>query len=401
MLGNEIFDKLEQLATYSCKGPGVTRLSLSPQHRQSLAVLEEWMQAAGLETCRDDIGNLIGSYQVSPQKKTLMLGSHQDTVVMGGKYDGALGVVLPIVCAGHLIARGELDCNLKIVAFTDEEGIRFQTTYLGSMALNGHLDRALMERTDKNGTSLRQAILDFGGDPENVLRARPSQNPDAYLEIHIEQGPVLEDAGLPVGVVTSIQSSYRYEVTIHGLAGHAGTVPMHLRRDPMISAAKIISRLPDLSQEYAPLVLTVGEFHVTPGSVNVIPSQVRFTIDIRSPEEKNILRAMEQAERILREVCAQNQTEYCLVRYNAIPATACDPSLVAQVERAVAQSGIPVFDMASGAGHDAQEMSSVCPVGMLFVRCKAGVSHSPYEEVSAQDIEHAAQAVLHFIKSFQ
>lgn len=399
-LGNEIYNKLEQLSSCSSGNPGVTRLSLSPEHQQALALLEQWMQEAGLETYRDYIGNLIGSYHVSPNKKTLMLGSHQDTVVMGGKYDGALGVVLPIVCARQAIEQGNLGCNLKIVAFTDEEGVRFQTTYLGSMALNGHLDPALMERTDKNGCSLRQAVIDFGGDPQKALNPAETQSPDAYLEIHIEQGPVLEEADLPVGVVTSIQSSYRYEVIIEGTAGHAGTVPMHLRRDPMTSAARIISQLTALCQSYQPLVLTVGELSVTPGAVNVIPSKVRFTIDIRSPKEENILNAMQQAEKIMTQVCAQNHTTFRLIRSNAIPATVCDPHIVDKIKQAVSQSELRVFELASGAGHDAQEMNRVCPVGMLFVRCKEGISHSPYEQVNAEDIDCAAKTVLNFIKSY-
>ncbi len=378
----------------------MTRLSLSSEHKQALSLLEQWMREAGLETHRDHIGNLIGSYHVAPNKKTLMLGSHQDTVVMGGKYDGALGVVLPIICARQAIAQGNLDCNLKIVAFTDEEGVRFQTTYLGSMALNGHLDPTLMERTDKNGCTLRQAVIDFGGDPEKALNPEDVQVPDAYLEIHIEQGPVLEEADLPVGVVTSIQSSYRYEVIIEGTAGHAGTVPMHLRRDSMTSAIKIISQLTTLCQSYQPLVLTVGELNVTPGAVNVIPSKVRFTIDIRSPKEENILNAMQHAEEIMAQVCAQNHTTFSLIRTNAIPATVCDPHIVDQIKQAVSQSELQVFELASGAGHDAQEMNRVCPVGMLFVRCKEGISHSPYEQVSAEDIDCAAKTVLHFIKRF-
>ncbi|MFI3250088.1 MAG: M20 family metallo-hydrolase [Eubacteriales bacterium] len=397
--GQEINEKLDILGEHSAVGEGVTRIYLTPEHRSALDLLQVWMEEAGFTTTLDQAGNLIGEYHPYPDRKTLVMGSHQDTVHNGGKYDGALGIVLPLVCAGRLISREELPCNLTLIAFGDEEGVRFKTTFLGSMAYNGHLSQTLLERRDDTGQSLAEALTAFGCDPHQVNNSRPSAG-DGYVEIHIEQGPVLEEEDLPVGIVTAIQSSSLYQVTLTGLAGHAGTVPMAYRQDPVATMAEALVALRTLALSGTNLVATVGEITVRPGSVNVIPGEVCFTIDIRSPEEKVIAETMATWEGALEEICGEQGTRYQVKQVNAIPATFCDQEMISLLTEACKEAGFPPYYLASGAGHDTQEMKSVLPVAMLFVRNRKGISHNPQEFVSVEDMERAAQVVTNLMRNY-
>jgi allantoate deiminase len=339
-----------------------------------------WVDAVG-----DLRGRLDGDAADAP---ALLLGSHLDSVRDAGRYDGPLGVLVAIEAVARAQSRGgPLPFPLEVVAFADEEGLRFQTTYLGSSALAGVFDPAMLDLRDADGRSMREVMIDFGGDPDDLAGAGlRTGDAFAYLEIHIEQGPHLEHLGLPVGVVTAISGQTRILASFTGVAGHAGTVGMALRRDPLPAAAEIVLTAERLARETPDLLATVGTIAVTPGASNVIPGEARFSLDVRHPDDAVRRQAVTELEHLTREGGAARSLGVTWQIMRDHPAVACDEALVARLAKAVEAAGVPVAHLPSGAGHDAVVMASVVPVGMLFVRCTGGISHHPAEAVTSADV---------------
>ena len=348
----------------------------------------------------DAVGNLRGRAKSSaPAAPALLLGSHLDSVRDAGRYDGPLGILLAIEVVDHIRARErDLPFPVEVIAFADEEGLRFQTTYLGSCALAGSFDPAFLDLIDTDGITLREAMGTFGGDPGALADAalRPGEA-RAYVEVHIEQGPYLESVDAPVGVVTAIAGQSRILITFTGEAGHVGTVAMDLRRDPLPAAAETILAAEDLARQTTSLLATVGTIDVTPGASNVIPGQVRFSLDVRHPEDPVRAGAVSALERRVHEVASTRSlgVEWRIARDD--PAVPCDPLLTARLAEAVAAAGLPVERLPSGAGHDAVVMSKVMPVAMLFVRCAGGISHHPAESVMTGDVAAGLDVLDRFV----
>jgi allantoate deiminase len=357
------------------------------------------MRAAGMETRRDNIGNIIGWYAgATTDAPTLLLGSHLDTVVDAGRYDGPLGVLVTIEAVGRLHARGErLPFAIEVYGFADEEGLRFHTPYLGSRALAGDLGVDLATSRDDDGVTLMDAIRGFGGMPPVQADRWAGGRLLGYCEVHIEQGPQLEARGLPVGVVTAIQGANRTQCTFTGQAGHAGTVPMDMRRDALCAASEFILKLEHMARATPDLVATVGQLHVDPGASNVIPGRVTLSVDIRHPDDA--IRA--QARTSMLELAHYDSEREVGVETSQVmdaPTVRCDAHLAGLFARAIEEAGHQVFELASGAGHDGVPLSAIAPVAMLFVRCKGGISHHPDESVTAEDVAVAIDVMERFLR---
>jgi len=322
----------------------------------------------------------------------------------GGKYDGVLGILVPIACVAELHRRGErLPVAIEIAAFADEEGARFQTSFLASRALIGRFDPAALERRDAEGVSLAEAMRAAGLDPQRVDAARidPARLA-AYVEVHIEQGPVLLDAGLALGVVTTIAAGIRHTLRVKGEAGHAGTVPMAMRHDALVAAAEMVLAIETRCGSADAVVGTVGILKVKEGSSNVIPGEVEFTADIRSADGEALDRAQREVFADCEAIARRRGVTLERTRTHSVQAVPCAPWLQDQLAKAVERRGIAVKRLPSGAGHDAMALAEVTDVGMLFVRCGAGgVSHNPAETVSAEDAGLAAEALLDFLRRFE
>lgn len=401
-LGNQAYEVLEDLSRYSEPGDGVTRLFLTNEHREAARYLEQLMLKIGLAPKMDNIGNLIGTYKSkNPNAKTLVIGSHQDTVRNGGKYDGAMGIVLPLIAIKKCIEEGiELDYNVKIVSFGDEEGVRFATTYLGSKVLAGTFTDELLSRLDDRGNSLKDELQAFGLNPEGI-REDKLEDVSGYLEIHIEQGPVLEYEGLEVGVVSAIQGSHRYQIDLEGLAGHAGTVPMRYRNDAGICAAEIMVEFTNYIERLEGIVATFGIVELSPGSINVIPGNSRFTLDIRSLDADLIESSMEKFYSIVEKVSKVRGIKHHIKNTNTAPPCECSPRIIEQLKKSLEDAGRRPYVLSSGAGHDAQEMKNLTDMGMLFVRCKGGISHNPLESVTREDLEVASEVIMNFLINYK
>jgi hydantoinase/carbamoylase family amidase len=407
MDGAEILDRVERLARHSDSSDHYTRTFLTPAHRAAAAQLADWMREAGMEVRTDAIGNVIGRYEgAAPDSKVLVMGSHFDSVRNGGKYDGVLGILVPIACVAELNTRGErLPYAIEVVAFSDEEGARFSTSFLSSRALIGRFDAPVVGRRDADGITLAQAMRDAGLDPDEIRSAAMDLSTlAAYVEVHIEQGPVLLDEGFALGVVTSIASGTRYTVTVRGEAGHAGTVPMARRRDALAAAAEMVIVVEKICSATEGVVGTVGVLRVKDGTGNVIPGEVEFSIDVRAPDDERRSAAEEAVLAKLQSIAKRRGVTVEASRTHEVQAAPCagwiQDQLAASVERCVA--GSKARRLPSGAGHDAMILGQVAPVGMLFVRCGAGgVSHNPAETVDSADAGLAAETVLDFLRNFR
>ncbi|WP_295679279.1 allantoate amidohydrolase [uncultured Nevskia sp.] len=404
--GSEILAMLDCLAQYSDQADGLTCSYLSPAHRQTAALIRDWMLAAGLSVEIDAVGNVVGRlYSEQPNAKTLLTGSHYDTVVDGGKYDGRLGIVLPILVALDLRQRGlKLPYALEIIAFSEEEGVRYKSTFLGSGAVVGQFDPVLLDAVDGNGVTLRAAMLEAGFDPEQIPAiARDPASLLGYVEVHIEQGPVLLDEDQPLGVVTSIAGSHRYTGSITGLAGHSGTVPMHLRHDAAAAAAELILYVERRCSGVPGLVGTVGRLEVPGGAINVIPGRCTFSLDIRAADD--LLRDAAVVD-VLAEIDAiaeRRKVDIVLTQVLAAACAPCATRLQAQWAASIRRvTGNPApRHLPSGAGHDAMKMAAITDIGMLFVRCgNGGISHNPAETMSADDADVATRVFTDFLLSY-
>lgn len=405
--GPEILAMADSLARHSEHDTGLTCSYLTPTHRAVALQIKEWMLAAGLIVSVDAVGNVVGRLESDiPGAKTLMTGSHYDTVVNGGRYDGRLGVLLPIAVAMELRQdQVHLPFNLEIVAFSDEEGVRFKTTFIGSSAVSGSFDPAVLDIRDSDGITMRDAIVAAGGDPALIpLIARQPHALLGYVEVHIEQGPLLLESGQALGVVTSIAGSVRYEVSITGLAGHAGTVPMHMRRDAAAAAAEIVLAIERRCSAAAGLVGTVGKLTVPNGAVNVIPGRCELTLDLRAGDDATRDTALADVLAQIESIAARRKVEVGLRRLMEASATPCSARLqsllAASIER-ITGEGRCLF-LPSGAGHDAMKMADIAEVGMLFVRCGAGgISHHPAETVDTADADIAARVFADFLMHYK
>lgn len=401
-LGQEILRRLHQAAELSEGGPGVTRFSFTPQHRAVGELLEGWMRQAGLQTRWDDAGNLIGRAEGGgADRRALLLGSHQDSVRSGGRYDGMLGIVLPIVCLQALHEAGEtLPYPVEVIAFSDEEGGRFTASLIGSKAIAGGFDMAALALEDAQGVSLERAMRGFGLEPNNIPGlARAPGDVRAFVEVHIEQGPVLDEQGLSVGVVTAITGIERHRLTLTGKASHAGTTPMESRRDALVGAAGIVLELDRVCREIEDCVGVVGELEVEPGVVNVIPAQARLTLELRSPVDAIRVDARERILAAARRIAGERGLGLDAALVYEQSAVSCAPWLIEALGAAVeGETGQPACKLFSGAGHDGLAMIDLTDIGMLFVRSPDGLSHHPDEALDARDAGVAAATVLRFLR---
>jgi allantoate deiminase len=391
--------RAEVLARHSEEPDRLTRRYGTAALAEAGEAVEEWMQAAGMTVRRDAVGNVIGRLEgPDPAGPALLLGSHLDTVPDAGRYDGALGVLAGIAVAERLRA-AELPFALEVVAFADEEGARFGTAFLGSSVLAGSFDAAALSRTDAGGVTLEEAVRGFGGDPAALDGAGPAPGSlVGYAELHIEQGPVLDELELPIAVVSAIAGQTRAALRFAGRPGHAGTVPMELRRDALAAAAELIVAVEALARDTPGLVATVGDVTVVPGAANVIPGEAELVLDVRHPEDADrvwaVARLRERAARIASARGIEHEWE--LLHTQA--AVRCDPGLTGRMWQAVRDVGVQPHALASGAGHDAATIAGVAPVAMLFVRCAGGVSHHPGESVSEADVRGAVDALTRFVE---
>jgi len=402
--GTRIWERCDTLGRLSEDPGGLTRIFMSREQRAVDDLTLGWMREAGMSARLDAIGNVVGRYEGETEgAPCLMLGSHLDTVRNAGKYDGMLGVIAAIDCVHTLNARGRrLPFAIEVVGFADEEGVRFGSTLLGSRAIAGTFDAKLLENRDKDGTSMREALAAFGLDPERVGDAvRRRGDILAYAELHIEQGPVLEAEGLPVGVVTAINGANRFTVEIEGMAGHAGTVPMSLRRDALAAASECVLAIESRCSREPELVGTVGRLEAAPGATNVIPGNVRFTIDLRAPSDEQRRRASVDINEAIPSICARRGVRVTLRPTHEGRTATCAGWMQQQIASAIEAEGLPVRRLPSGAGHDGMALVDLVDIGMLFVRCKDGISHNPLEAITVADAELSARVFLRFIEQFK
>jgi allantoate deiminase len=392
-----VIERCHYLAQCTEEPGAITRPFASDAMRCAHVLVGDWMREAGMTVRRDNIGNLRGRFE-GTREATLLLGSHLDSVRDAGKYDGPLGVIVAIAAVQRLHdANRRLPYGVEVLAFADEEGLRYGSTYLGSRAVAGRFEYGDLARTDSAGVTMAHAIRAFGGDPERIIDDRWQEGELlGYCEVHIEQGPVLEALGLPVGVVSAIAGQSRFRLIFKGESGHAGTVPMDRRRDALAAASEFVLAVEAEGRARDGLVATVGQLDVRAGASNVIPGHVELSLDVRhaEPGDKTRLVAglamLDRATAIVarRKVSVEVQP----VADNA--SVACSPLLTSLLARAV---GGDVVQLTSGAGHDGVVMSSLTDVAMLFVRCKGGVSHNPAESVTTEDVAVAIDVLVRFL----
>ncbi len=404
-LGDEIVGRINRLAAISETHAQLARIFLSPEHRVAADLILVWMREAGMTAHMDAIGNVCGRYEGDrPGLPCLMLGSHYDTVRDAGKWDGPLGLLTAISCVADLNRRGRrLPFAIEVIGFADEEGVRFASTLLGSRAVAGTFVESALNVRDHAGISMREAMVKFGLDHEHIgAAARARRELHAYVELHIEQGPVLEQKDIPVGVVTAIAGATRLAAKLTGMAGHAGTVPMALRRDALAGAAECIGTIEEFCKtDAAGLVGTVGYIDAKPGATNVIPGQVSFTLDIRAPTDPHRKMAVADIVRRIEAIAKRRNLALQLDVTHENRTVPCAPWLKAQVAAAVAAEGFAVFELPSGAGHDGMAMIDIADVAMLFVRCRGGISHHPDEHVETADADAGARVLLRLVENFR
>jgi allantoate deiminase len=400
--GRRLMARLDAFAAFTDEPPKLTRLYLSEAHRRAAAQFIAWAKEIGLDAHIDPAGNVVARYEGRrPDAPALMIGSHIDTVRDAGKYDGNLGALAALAVVEDLAGRGErLDVAVEVVAFGDEEGVRFPKTMTGSRELAGLVQDGALEQKDRDGVAMRDALRAFGGDPDR-LRTSRAWGLAAFVELHIEQGPVLEAEGLPLGVVTAINGATRFDVTVTGMAGHAGAVPMNLRHDALAAAAEMILAIEARALAEEELVATVGRLDVETGAVNVISGLTRFAIDIRAPRDEPRRRAVADIAAALNAIATRRGVGLKLIQTHEASAYVCDPRIVAGLTAAVEAIGQRPRLLPSGAGHDTMIMGELCPAGMLFVRCKGGVSHNPLESITEEDCEIALAALTRFVRDFR
>lgn len=397
----QVMRRIEELAAISEDERGVTRTFGTPAFLQGRALVQGWMEAAGLEVRTDSIGNLRGRLaSANPAAKTFVIASHIDTVVNAGKYDGPLGVLIGLDLLESLQAAAvAVPFHIELIAFSDEEGVRYHTTYLGSKVVAGSFDPEWLGRTDVHGVTLADALLTMGADATGIATdAIAPADFLGYFEPHIEQGPVLWEKHVPVAVVTGIAGQRRAELVWRGMAGHAGTVPMELRQDALCAAAEFILAAEELALSHKEtLVATVGKLTVTNAASNVIPGDVTCTLDLRSADADRLASAYEKLQN---EAEAIGRVRNVALEWRPVQESApvaCDEEMNNLLAQAIQDAGHEVIALVSGAGHDAVPVAAVAPVTMLFIRCYKGISHNPLENVEVADLAAALEVSERFV----
>ena len=400
--GKKLMARLDAFAAFTDEPGRLTRLFLSEAHKAAARAFIGWCAEAGLQAKIDAAGNVVARYEGQQAgAPALMVGSHIDTVRDAGRYDGNYGALAALAVVEQLAARGErLEHAVEIVAFGDEEGVRFRKTLTGSRALAGSYEEDALDQKDSGGVRMRDALRAFGGDPERAGSIR-ANFVAAFVEAHIEQGPLLEAEGLPIGVVTAINGATRLEVGVDGVAGHAGATPMALRRDALAAAAEMTLSVEARARGEADLVATVGRLEVWPGATNVIPGHVQFSVDLRAPDDARRAAALADLRASIHSIAAARGVRATVAKTHEADAFVCDPRVVAGLTRAVEEVGVKPRLLPSGAGHDTMVMGRLCPAGMLFVRCKGGVSHNPLESITPEDCAYGLAALTRFVRDFR
>ncbi len=396
--GARILDMADRLAQWSEMQGGLTCTYFSKAHQAVAQELRAWMRSAGLQAKIDAVGNVVGRYpSAAPAARTLIIGSHYDTVANAGRYDGRLGILAALIVAEELVrARRQLPFHLEVIGFAEEEGVRFSAPYIGSSAIAGRFNAALLQRSDSSGVSLGAVLHERSVDLTTVERlARSPQSLRGYLEVHIEQGPQLLQRDLPLGIVTSIAGVVRCRIAIEGVAGHAGTVPMALRHDAAAAAAEIVLAVERRCAAVPGLIGTVGQIGVPHGLINVIPGRCEFSLDVRATDDATRDAAIADIRAAIEESTKRRGVTAAITEIARHPAVLCAPAMQQAFAQAVARAGITPFYLASGAGHDAEQFAGVTDIGMLFVRCgNGGISHNPLETITADDADIAARVLL-------
>ncbi len=406
-LGNQVWDWAEALAQYSDPGyvenGQLTVTYLTEAHRACAAHLRALMLECGFdEVGIDAVGNVVGRYlSERPLAKTLLTGSHFDTVRNGGKYDGRLGILVPMACVRTLASqRRRLPFHIEVLAFAEEEGQRFETSFLGSSALTGQFNSDWLDLMDADGVTLRSAMLNAGLNPAAIAALRRDQGQYlGFVEVHIEQGPVLNELNLPLAVVTSINGSVRCTGEVMGTACHAGTTPMNRRQDAAAAVAELILAVEQRARQDSDSVATVGQLLVPNGSTNVVPGRCQFTLDMRAPGDAQRDALVRDIQARLAEICERRQVRYTLNETMRVAAAPSDPAWQQRWEQALSTLAVPVHRMPSGAGHDAMMLHRIMPQAMLFVRGQnAGISHNPLESSTSDDMQLAVEAMTQLLE---
>lgn len=393
--GNRLNKHIEELATIGgTENGGVTRFSYSETEREANELVKQYMESAGLTVEEDAVGNVIGSLDGDKNLPVIIIGSHIDTVPDGGKYDGALGVLTAIEVIHSLTEKGErLNHPVKVISFKDEEGSRFGFGMIGSRAAAGILTEADLEHTDDNGITIKQAMEDAGLKHTNFQQAI-IDNIKLYLEVHIEQGKILESNEMPVGNVTGIAGPLWLEFTLKGLAEHAGTTPMNQRQDALVGASIIISEIEKIASRTDTTVATVGKLNVKPNGTNVIPGEVQWNVDIRDIDEAKRDVVEEQIRTFANQVADERGLELTINELQRVEPVLCDSRIQEAIKKSIQEEvDVEAISLPSGAGHDGMQFKHVAPIGMIFVRSKDGISHNPKEFTSEEDIEKAGNVL--------
>ena len=402
-LGARAYAMTAELAAISAEPNRLVRQFLTPEHRRAADLVASWMRNAGLAVSEDALGTLRGRFGTA--RRRLLIGSHIDTVIDAGKYDGPLGVIAGILAAEPFAhAKAKLPFGIDVLAFGDEEGSRFPATMTSSSACAGVFENDALTAADAKGVTLAAALRAYGKLPQDIAAAayRP-QDAAAFVEVHIEQGPVLEAKGAPLGVVTGIVGQTRLRVTATGEAGHAGTVPMQLRRDAFAGTAEMTLALERIAREHPEdgMVGTVGRIEASPGAVNIIAGRVVFTVDLRALTDGLRIAAVERFTAEAQAIAHARGLKVTVENFHEVATAHCAPALQDVLAASVTELGHNAIRLPSGAGHDAQIMSRLCPAAMLFVRCRGGISHNPAEYASVSDMGVAIAALMRFIEKFQ
>lgn len=389
--------RIEKLSHISSgQGPGVTRLAYTESDERATQLVEEWMIAAGMVITRDQFHNVIGRYEgIDVSAAPVVVGSHIDSVPEGGAYDGVLGVLAGIEVVQELSTRG-MRCirPIHVMIFRDEEGVRFQAGLIGSKGFTGLLTEQDLQLQDEKGITLAEAIAALGEDESISTVIVKQPNIASYVELHIEQGPLLDEYKIPCSVVNGIAGAARYRFKVVGNPGHAGTVPMALRKDALLAAAEIILAIEQQAILHDSLVATVGHLSVLPGASNVIPGVVEGSLDIRSLDEQLIKSSIATIIQVCEQICRLRGVDVSFTCVGYSPPVQASKRMISLIESVLAQHKITALPLVSGAGHDAMVMGAITEMGMIFVRCKEGISHHPAEYVDISDMEVALDVLF-------
>jgi allantoate deiminase len=396
-LAREVVARCQKLARFSEDAGSIRRTFLSPPMRDCHREIARWLAPLGATSTIDAVGNQRMFYPATkPDAPRLLIGSHLDTVPNAGAYDGVLGVVIGIALLSAINGR-RFPFAIEVIGFSEEEGVRFATPFIGSRALVGTLDNEILSRQDDQGISIRRAIENFGLNPAEIAQAKIGDNVLGYLEFHIEQGPVLENIGRPLGVVEAIAGQSRLEFTFTGHANHAGTTPMNLRYDSLAAAAEWITAVEQKAQSTSGLVATVGAIQAQPGAVNVIAGMTKLSLDVRHQNDQARKTAVDYFTREAEHIAKRRKISVqwnILMDQQAVP---MDPFLVSEIDKAVSKAGCEPYRMVSGAGHDAMILAEKVPSAMIFLRTPRGISHDPAESVEVEDVAKAIDCGLQLL----